>query len=494
MPHIFRPTYTVWLDAAGRRVPAGTAGASKVNRKARKWYAAGPPLPEGKKVPLCADRTAALALLGDLVRRIERGEAGLADRLTEARRRPLSGHLDTWEQALRDRGEADLRQVRQTVARARAAIAGCGWAALDEIAPGPLSAWLGRLRRGAPVELPPGKDSWSKRELAAALGLQGAALAKRARKHRIAATGQGRARRWSREAAEQLAALCGQGVSRQTSNFYLSAVRQFVRWLVRECGLPTDPLSSASGLNVRADRRHDRRDVTPAELRRLLETTAASPRVWRGLTGADRELLYLTTFATGFRRGEVAALTPAWFDLTGERPSVQLPARLDKARRGARQPVPRQLAGRLSAYLTGRPPHSPIWPGTWAERAADMLQADLEAAGVPYVVDGPDGPLFADFHALRHSYASTVIDSGATVKEAQELLRHADPRLTVGRYAHAGAAALQSAADRAFALATTEQAPALTGEQQARALVLLATVAGWLLAPESCGPACSPFE
>ena len=33
-----------------------------------------------------------------------------------------------------------------------------------------------------------------------------------------------------------------------------------------------------------------------------------------------------------------------------------------------------------------------------------MLRGDLAAAGIPYTVEGPDGPLFADFHALRHSF------------------------------------------------------------------------------------------
>jgi hypothetical protein len=43
----------------------------------------------------------------------------------------------------------------------------------------------------------------------------------------------------------------------------------------------------------------------------------------------------------------------------------------------------------------------------------------------------------ADFHSLRHTYISTLVNSGVSVKVAQELARHSTPTLTIGRYAHA---------------------------------------------------------
>ncbi|MCX5653814.1 MAG: tyrosine-type recombinase/integrase [Planctomycetota bacterium] len=42
----------------------------------------------------------------------------------------------------------------------------------------------------------------------------------------------------------------------------------------------------------------------------------------------------------------------------------------------------------------------------------------------------------ADFHALRHTYVSRLVRSGANIKVAQELARHSTPMLTLGRYAH----------------------------------------------------------
>ena len=40
------------------------------------------------------------------------------------------------------------------------------------------------------------------------------------------------------------------------------------------------------------------------------------------------------------------------------------------------------------------------------------------------------------FHALRHTYISRLVASGAGLKVAQELARHSTPTLTLGRYAH----------------------------------------------------------
>src|SRR5205823_8352515 len=42
-----------------------------------------------------------------------------------------------------------------------------------------------------------------------------------------------------------------------------------------------------------------------------------------------------------------------------------------------------------------------------------------------------------DFHALRHTYVSRIVQSGASAKTAQALARHSTVQLTLGRYAHA---------------------------------------------------------
>src|SRR4029450_2160595 len=71
----------------------------------------------------------------------------------------------------------------------------------------------------------------------------------------------------------------------------------------------------------------------------------------------------------------------------------------------------------------------PVWGGPWASarRGAEMLRGDLEAAGVPYAVEGPDGPLYADFHALRHTYLTLGGRAGIDLRTLQELAGHSTP-------------------------------------------------------------------
>jgi hypothetical protein len=64
-------------------------------------------------------------------------------------------------------------------------------------------------------------------------------------------------------------------------------------------------------------------------------------------------------------------------------------------------------------------------------RTAEMIRADLEAAGIAYETE--DG--FADFHSLRGFYISALIRSGASIKTTQTLARHSTPTLTLARYA-----------------------------------------------------------
>src|SRR5262249_37126725 len=86
---------------------------------------------------------------------------------------------------------------------------------------------------------------------------------------------------------------------------------------------------------------------------------------------------------------------------------------------------------------TGRPADVPLWGGDWACKGdgAEMLRADLADAGIPYIVEGPDGPLHADFHSLRHSYITALGRSGVDLRTAQELAGHSTPVLTA-RYMH----------------------------------------------------------
>jgi hypothetical protein len=69
--------------------------------------------------------------------------------------------------------------------------------------------------------------------------------------------------------------------------------------------------------------------------------------------------------------------------------------------------------------------------GVEQNQAAPMIPADLQAADILYRDES--GKVF-DFHSLRTSFATNLIKSGVSVKQAQALVRHSTPTLTLGTY------------------------------------------------------------
>ena len=88
-----------------------------------------------------------------------------------------------------------------------------------------------------------------------------------------------------------------------------------------------------------------------------------------------------------------------------------------------------------------------------------MIKLDLAAAGIPYEVDGK----FADFHSLRHSTASLLIQTGANPKVVQSLMRHSDLNLTMSKYTHLYAGQQRGAVESLPDFIVQKEAVAKTG-------------------------------
>ncbi|GIW78766.1 MAG: hypothetical protein KatS3mg105_0573 [Gemmatales bacterium] len=296
----------------------------KIKTKSKKWWgryrdASG----RERRVPLATDKTAAQAMLNELVKKVEREVAGLVDRFDEHRKRPIADHLTDFERHLKSK-DISASQVKLVASRCRRIVEGCKAAFIGDISASRVQAFLAELRES--------------------------------------------------------------GKSVQTSNHYLRAIKQFTRWLVKERRAADDPLAHVAMLNVCVDRRHDRRPLSDAEVALILKAANAGPVV-RRMSGPDRAMLYAVAVYTGLRASELASLTPESFNLDASPATVTVLAAYSKHRREDVLPMHPSLVALLRPWLATKPAGQPVWPGNWAKgkEAGAMLRHDLEAAGIPYV-------------------------------------------------------------------------------------------------------------
>lgn len=222
------------------------------------------------------------------------------------------------------------------------------------------------------------------------------------------------------------------GSSIQTSNFYLTATKQFCRWMVRHGRAVSNPVDHLDPLNARLDRRHDRRALGVDEVKRLL--TSTSDGVERGgMTGPERRLFYLLALETGLRANELRSLTRASFDLSPDSPTVTVNAAYSKRRRTDILPVRPALAVELHHHLVSKLPAAPAFNAPGNPTFTRMFRHDVDATGIEY--RDQDGRV-VDFHALRHTFITNLARSGVHPKTAQALARHSTITLTMDKYSH----------------------------------------------------------
>ena len=216
---------------------------------------------------------------------------------------------------------------------------------------------------------------------------------------------------------------------RQTSNYYLGAIKSFCRWLVLDRRTAVNALSHLKPMSTEGHQTFVRRTLKAEEFTKLINAARAGGMKCN-LTGEDRAMVYMVAAYTGYRANELASVTADSFRLADETPSLEVTAGYSKRRRRDVQPLRADLAAVLTPYLEGR--MGRVWPGQWHKRAAEMLRVDLAAAGIQAA---DDRGRVVDFHALRHCYITMLHRGGTYGRVLQALARHSTPTLTA-RYTH----------------------------------------------------------
>ena len=147
------------------------------------------------------------------------------------------------------------------------------------------------------------------------------------------------------------------------------------------------------------------------------------------------------TAVLGLRIGEVLALRVS--DVDFSRKIIRVRQSIDAATRqvqavksnasSADVPMPSQLEGRLRKHLQTHDGKADLLfinrrgrPYSANKLRAKVLHPLLVKLGIPR----------GGFHATRHGATSALLADGATPAVVQKQLRHSDPRITLGVYAH----------------------------------------------------------
>ena len=209
-----------------------------------------------------------------------------------------------------------------------------------------------------------------------------------------------------------------------------AALRRYFRWLVRSGHLVTDPTAGvqAKGGDGRLPRVLNRRDLDDLLTGPLPE---AEPEWRRRRDDAVLEVLY----GSGLRVSELCGLDVSAVDL--DQGAVVVWGKGSKQRR---LPLSEPSVDALRAWARIRgdvvPAEQPAMFGN--ERGRRMTPRDVRR-----ILDRRS-PTPTHPHALRHSFATHLLDGGADLRAVQELLGHADVA-TTQRYTHVSRERLRAA-------------------------------------------------
>jgi hypothetical protein len=181
--------------------------------------------------------------------------------------------------------------------------------------------------------------------------------------------------------------------------------------------LKADPTTAIDRLTEVNDIRRARRALSADEVRRLL---AAVPERYR--------LAYQILMATGLRRTELLKLRWGDLRLNAPHPFIQLRASTTKSKRADILPLRADLVDLLEQAKGDADDSEPVVNGL---PRIPIHKQYLEAAGIPYL---DDLGRRADIHALRHTFGTMLASAGVNIREAMELMRHTDMRLTTKVY------------------------------------------------------------
>lgn len=222
---------------------------------------------------------------------------------------------------------------------------------------------------------------------------------------------------WAQIDAQHIRALAGArhraGAAPRSIQRFLSTLRTFFGYLLREGVLVNNPAQDVAAPKLRRSLPHVM-DVD--QVGRLLDVDSSEPLIIR-----DRAFLELM-YSSGLRLSELTGLDRHDLDLRDATVTVT-----GKGNKTRVLPVGRQAVAAIQRWLTVRaglakPDETALFVNHRGRRLGNGgVQRRLREMGIRQGVDGPLHP-----HALRHSFATHMLESSGDLRAVQELLGHAN--------------------------------------------------------------------
>ena len=217
--------------------------------------------------------------------------------------------------------------------------------------------------------------------------------------------------------------------SAKTLNEYLASSKGFLLWMTKQGRSASNALAAVEKTETRGKEVRARRAYADDEIQALLAVAG------------ERRIVYLTAVMTGIRHGELKALHWGDINLNGEKPSVTVRASVSKNHRLACLPLHPDLVIELIKFQPAdAQPGNLVFEGLMPHSV--LFNGHLKAAGIS---KRDSRSRVADFHSLRHTFCTNLHRAGVPQREAMELMRHNDPRLTANTYADASLFSLRGA-------------------------------------------------
>lgn len=211
----------------------------------------------------------------------------------------------------------------------------------------------------------------------------------------------------------------GHGLARTSIARARSSIAAYCRFAIDEDLLDHDPTADVESASVSKPLP---KALTIDEVGRLLEAARAEPGAIGLRDGALLELLY----GTGARVSELMALAADDLELDGEFPHVRL---LGKGRKERLVPLGKYAIEAVEEYLQrGRPELAAKGSGDhhlFLNKRGNAMSRQSAWEVINNAAHRAQIEADVSPHTLRHSFATHLLEGGASIRDVQELLGHA---------------------------------------------------------------------